>query len=353
MTGEIVLVTGASGHMGFRAVVNALEAGYHVRAAVRNQAKADAILAAPSIKALVPGKKLTFVFVPDIIADGAYDEAVKDVTYILHIASPLAGASDDYERDTIQPAVKGTSGVLKSALKAPTVKRIVITSSIVAVIPWNDFIMEETDQVFTADDRIPDSYPPFVHHFQAYAAAKTRALNVTDKFMETEKPHFEVSNIMPSFFIGKNELITDAKDILSGTNNVAFAPVLGRKSDFPNPGAMSHVDDVAKVHVLALDPKIKGNQNFGLISGGVAGNKWADSIEIVKKHFPEAVKAGRLPANGAQPTKRLLIDTSKTDKILGIKQRSYEDAVVSVAEHYLELLEKAGGKVEILANDDL
>ncbi|KAK3178512.1 hypothetical protein OEA41_000648 [Lepraria neglecta] len=340
MTGELVLVTGASGHMGFRAVVNALEAGYHVRAAVRNQAKADVILAAPSIKALASGTKLTFVFVPDIIADGAYDETVKDVT-------------DDYERDAIQPAVKGTTGVLKSALKAPTVKRIVITSSIIAVIPWNDFIVEETDQVFTADDRIPDSYPPIVHHFQAYAAAKARALNATDKFMETEKPHFEVSNIMPSFFIGKNELITDAKYILSGTNNVAFAPVLGRKSDFPNPGAMSHVDDVAKVHVLALDPKIKGNQNFGLMSGGVAGNKWADSIEIVKKHFPEAVKDGHLPADGAQPSKRLLIDTSKTEKILGIKQRSYEDAVVSVAEHYLELLEKAGGKVEILANDDL
>lgn len=208
--------------------------------------------------------------------------------------------------------------------------------------------MEESDTVFTADNRIPDTHPPFQHTFQGYAASKINALNATDKFVETEKPHFEVTNIMPSFFIGKNELITDAKDILNGTNSVAFAPVLGKKSDFANPGATIDVDDVAKVHVLALGPKVRGGQNFGMMSGGVAGNKWTDALEIVKKRFPDAVKDGRLSADGTQPTKKLLIDTSETEKVLGIKFRSYEEQVVSVTEHYLELLEKAGGKVEVV-----
>ena len=347
MTGELVLITGASGHMGFRAVVNALELGYQVRAAVRNQAKADVILNAPSIKALAPGNKLTFAFVPDIIANGAYDEAVKDVTYILHIASPIPSPSDDYERTAIQPALKSTINILESALKAPAVKRIVMTSSGIAVVSFREFVMEESPRVFTANERIPDVYGPFGHHFQAYAAEKVRALNATDKFIETEQPHYEVSNIMPSFFIGKNELITDAADILNGTNRVAFSPVLGEKADGALPGAMSHVDDVAKVHVLALDPKVPGGQNFGLMSGGVNGNNWGDSVDIVRKHFPEAVKDGRLPANGTQPTKKFLYDTSETDRILGIKQKSYEEQVVSVTEHYLELLEKAAEKVEI------
>ena len=200
--------------------------------------------------------------------------------------------------------------------------------------------------VFTADDRIGDTQPPFAHPAEAYCASKVRALNATDKFMETEKPHFEVSNVMPSVCVGKNELITDAKYILSGSNNTAFAPVLGRKAELPMSGAMCHVDDVAKVHVLVLGRKIEGNQNFGLMSDGVAGNKWSNSIRFAKKHFPQAVKDGRLPADGAQPTHRLLIDASKTDETLGIKQRSYEEAVTSVVEHYLELLEKAGGKVE-------
>lgn len=30
------------------------------------------------------------VVVPDIVKDGAFDSATKDVTYIIHIASPLA-----------------------------------------------------------------------------------------------------------------------------------------------------------------------------------------------------------------------------------------------------------------------
>jgi len=70
MTGERVLLTGARSHMGFRALVEALEAGYHVRVAVRSQSKADLILAAPSIKALNPGSKLEIFKVPEIVADG-------------------------------------------------------------------------------------------------------------------------------------------------------------------------------------------------------------------------------------------------------------------------------------------
>ena len=70
--------------------------------------------------------------------------------------------------------------------------------------------MGETDRVFTADDRIVDFYSYFSHHFQAYPTAKARALNATDRLLTTETPHFEISNIIPSFFIGKNEFITNA-----------------------------------------------------------------------------------------------------------------------------------------------
>lgn len=182
MSSNLVLITGASGHMGYRAVIDALEAGYHVRAAVRSSSKADIILAAASTKALAPGKKLEFVFVPDITADEAYDEAVKDVRYIVHTASPIAFESDKYERDLIAPALKGTTGILKSALKTPTVKRIVITSSIIAIMPWNDFIRDESETVFTVDDRISDQHAPFNHYFQAYAASKTNALNATGAY---------------------------------------------------------------------------------------------------------------------------------------------------------------------------
>ena len=270
MSNKLVLVTGASGHLGFRVVVNALEAGYDVRAAVRSQSKADTILSAASIKALAPKGRLQFILVPEIIVDGAYDEAVRGADYVIHTASALPFETDDHERDVLEPALKGTTGILGSASKAPSVKRIVITSSIVAVMPRN----QETDTTLTADGRIPDSHGPFSNPFEAYCAAKANALNATDAFVQNQRPQFDVINVMPTFFIGKSELITSPKDIIQSTSGFALGPILGQKSDNPRAGVQIHADDVAKVHVLSLNPKVKGNQNFGMTSGGVAGNQW-------------------------------------------------------------------------------
>lgn len=340
MEAELILVTGATGHLGYRTLVLALEAGYKVRVAVRSQAKAETVLAAPSIKALAPGPRLDFTIVPDILADGAYNDAVKAVKAILHIASPLATGKEDHERDIIEPAIKGTTNILKAAAKEPSVKRIVITSSIVAVVPWADFFIRESPHVYTADKSIPDPSGPYSGGYEAYGAAKTKALKATKDFIKTENPAFDVINLMPGFIIGKNELVTDARDVLNGSNGAAFAQILGHASEQTYPGSLVHLDDVAQVHVLALDPGIEGNRDFGIQAGGTDGLLWGDAVDVVKRRFPEAVGDGRLPGSGTQPTKRVRFDTSRTEEVFGIRFRSYEDAVVGLTEHYLELLEK-------------
>lgn len=85
---QLVLVTGGSGHLGFRVLAFALSSGYRIRAAVRSQEKADQIKAAKSVQGHLD--KLEFVIVPDILADGAYDEAVKGADFVLHVASPIS-----------------------------------------------------------------------------------------------------------------------------------------------------------------------------------------------------------------------------------------------------------------------
>lgn len=348
MSGSLVLVTGASGHLGFNVITNALTSGYRVRAAVRSQARADDILAAPTIKTLNPGSALTFTIIPDILAPGAYDTATKDVTYIIHTASPLSEESPDMVKSMIEPAVHGTLNILHAAAKTPSVKRVVITSSVIAVVPWTDFIGVEAERIYTANDTVTDAEvePPFAHHFQAYAASKVKALNATKRFMEEQQRHFTVNNIMPGFFIGKSGLVTRTEDFIDGhgTNKVAFAPIMGYKNPMTFPGTAAHVDDIAKVHVLALGENVKGGQNFGIQTGGVDGIAWDDSIKFAKKHYPKEVEAGVLPANGEQPTKRLRYDTSATEKTLGIKFRSYEEAIISVVDAYFEVLAKRKGE---------
>ncbi len=52
--------------------------------------------------------------------------------------------------------------------------------------------------------------------------------------------------MLPSIFVGKNELVDEAKDILKGTNAVAFGQVLGKVMIVSSsPGTMIHVNDIA------------------------------------------------------------------------------------------------------------
>jgi nucleoside-diphosphate-sugar epimerase len=319
-----------------------LNAGYHVRAAIRSEYKKNEILSAPSIKALNLTDELTFIIVPDLMVDGAYDEAVKGVNYIIHIASPiiLKGAikPEDYETTLVEPAVAGTVNILKAAINSPGIKRVVITSSVVAIAPGEYFFEKDSPDglVIDHESRLPSPSGPYPSEFHAYNASKIAALNATTAFVRDRKPTFDVVNIHPSFVIGRNELVKDAKDITVGTNAVAIAPVLGAKSDTPLTGSSVHVDDVAFMHVKGLDPKVPAGSYIGN-SDDYAGTVWQNATRIAAEHFPKAVEKGFLPNNGLQPTRKLRVDAKKTEEVMGVKFLSFEEQVKSVVEHFLEL----------------
>ncbi|TVY25856.1 putative uncharacterized oxidoreductase [Lachnellula hyalina] len=343
MAGELILVTGGTGLIGIKTIHTALKAGYSVRAAVRSQEKAKAVLATPTVMAINPGSKLTFVIVPDILADNAYDEAVKGVKYIIHIASPVIKGEGftpaQYESELIAPAIKGTTSILSAAHKTPSIQRIVITSSIVAIIPWEEFIAKEVDTVFDDTYEIPFPAGPYTNPFEAYAASKVRALLATKEFLWEKKPQWDIIHIMPSFVVGDNEIITDATLICDSTVSAAFAQVLGRDSRWGAvPSTSVHPADIARLHVAALDPEIEGNQSFLAVSGGERGTRWEEAIGIVNRNFPEAVRKGILPNNGTAKTKRTKVDSSRTEKVFGFKFLGYEEQVKSVVEQYLGLL---------------
>jgi nucleoside-diphosphate-sugar epimerase len=73
MSKGLVLVTGANGYIGAVTVEVLLKAGYSVRGTVRSEASTKAIVAALPQYA----DKLQFAIVPDLVAEGAFDEAVK------------------------------------------------------------------------------------------------------------------------------------------------------------------------------------------------------------------------------------------------------------------------------------
>ena len=327
MGGDLVLLTGGTGHVGYRTLIEALSQGYHVRAAVRSEAKAAEVKAAKSTQPYL--KQLTFVTVPNIEKEGAFDSAVKGVDHIVHLASPLAKPSDDNEANIIQPAIRGTLSILYSALKEPCIKKVIITSSVAAVAP-------SEAKPFTADNVEPDPQGPFDNTFAAYSASKKLAYNRTRDFIAREKPNFDIINIMPTFVIGKNELATTCEAVNAGSNSLAMIPILGMQNLAGTPAFTCHVDDVAFVHIASLKPEIEGNQNFG-VNYGEAPVQWDDAVDIVKQHFPSEVEQGIFPLGGSNKSILVAFDASKTEEVFGIKFKSFEDQIVSLAGYYAGL----------------
>lgn len=337
MSQDLVLLTGATGLVGFRILTELLEQDYKVRLAVRAESKVAALKSALlRTKHAAQENELEFSIVPDMAVSGAFDESVKGgVKFIVHVASPIPAPSDDYEATLIRPAIDTTLTILHSALKEPSVKKVIITSSVAAVIP--DMPVEP----FDADTVEPDPQGPFTHPFWSYAASKKLALNATRKFIAEQSPRFDVVNVMPSFVIGPNGFAASREEYVLGSNRIALSPLLGLTYPEPRPGFACHVDDVAVVHVAALRSDVSGHHNFGVTYNGPDGIEWDAVVEIVKKRLPGLVEKGVFPLGGRVEAQKVPFDARKTEKILNIKFKTFEDMVVDLASDFARVVAKS------------
>lgn len=348
---NLVLITGVTGHIGFRIFIFALQAGYHVRAAVRSADKADKISSNPTYKALnLPSSVLTFTTVPDLEAPGAYDEAVKGVTHVIHVASPIPSAHlsrspSEAEEVFIRPAVQGTLAILKAAKKEHSVKRVIITSSMVATMPpkfWGAVVEPPPDTVFTASSRTSQPPAPYPNLQVSYSASKIASLNESEAWIKSEQPQFSVVNVHPGFVIGPDYLRQTTEEMKGGTNMMVLGLALGAKNDQRRVGSAVHVDDVARVHVGALD-----ETKLYLENGAVKSflthvpARWEDVMAIVKSEYSDAVEKGILKDDGVQATMPISVDAHDTEEVFGFQFVPFDQQVRSVVGRYVELAASA------------
>lgn len=78
------------GFVGICTLQIALAVGYSVKTSVRTLAKAESIRCSPALAKYDFTSRLELPIVPDITVDGAFDDALKNATYVIHVASPLA-----------------------------------------------------------------------------------------------------------------------------------------------------------------------------------------------------------------------------------------------------------------------
>lgn len=204
-TGSWVLVTGASGFLASHVIWQFLDRGFRVRGTVRDVRECLWLLEG-RFKTYAENGALKLVAVPDLSIDGAYDEAVKGVAAILHIAYVTRIVPDPNE--VITPMVAGIRSIMNSAVQESSVKEIVFTSSALAASSlaqnidngmvdrksWNDAALEAAW-----------APPPYgmSHAMANYPASKVAAEKQVWRFVEENKLPFTVNVISPAGIIGE------------------------------------------------------------------------------------------------------------------------------------------------------
>ncbi|KAE8382328.1 hypothetical protein BDV26DRAFT_299714 [Aspergillus bertholletiae] len=338
MASETVLITGASGFVATHIVDSFLRAGYNVRGTVRSKQTANKVRGTfPEYK-----DKLSFAIVPDVSSAKAFDEVIQGVTGVIHTATPFQLIVKDKERDLLRPAIEGTINLLRSIKRnASLVRRVVHTSSFADMLDMSKG--DRPGYIYTEADWNPMTYAQATDintpDIAAYCAAKTLAEYAAWEFMATENPPFDLVTICPPCVFGP---VKNATASLSNLNTSSMeiyrlmAPASQPSHDMPPTLVPAWVDvrDVAEAHLKAFEVPGAGGQRFLVAQGNFNSQQIADILRDRVAEVRDRVPLGK-PRSGLGDI--FGCDASKSEKVLGLRYRPLEEAVVDAARSFLKL----------------
>ncbi len=276
----------------------------------------------------VPQSKLSYIIVKDIAREGAFNEAVvSDPPFdaVIHTASPFHYNITDPKKDLLDPAIIGTTEILKAIkAKAPSVKRVAITSSFASIInPKNHprTYSEENWNPVTMEEALEDPTT-------SYRASKTFAERAAWDFVVNEKPNFQLVTLCPSLVFGPVVHYLNSLEAINTSNARIRDMMQGKMKDKLAPtGVFIWVDvrDLAIAHVKAIELPEAAGKRF-LVTTGYMSNK--DIADCIGKNFPEL--QSQLPSDdteGGVPEDVYEYDNSRSREVLGLEYRSLEECV--------------------------
>ncbi|PPQ88279.1 hypothetical protein CVT25_005442 [Psilocybe cyanescens] len=365
--GDKVLITGANGYIAMWATRLFLERGYSVRGTVRSEDKAK------FMKDYFSSLRLSDQFETTIVEDmvklmvgaqeGAFDEAVKDVDAIAHLATPFPDNFVKEPEEILRPAVQGTVGILQSAIKnGNKVKRIIVTSSCAAVMarPEKPTRFSEVDWNTTAPKQVEEqgSNTPMAI---IYRASKVLAEREAWKFYERHKNEVQWDltvlnppgvSIPHKFFrylgVQLKDVTPSIHDVKSTTSlNTSLQiwcnyVVLGcnkTKQELSDSSCWVDVRDIGLAHVLALERPEAGGERI-IVAEGVSSHSsrfllqdakiftgnyiFQEWLDVANSITPPPFSSHRLPIGFPEildddRVYKITYDKSKEERILGIQ----------------------------------
>jgi dihydroflavonol-4-reductase len=309
-----ILVTGGSGFVGGYCILALLNDGYSVRTTLRSLARIQEVKEALITAGAQRVNDIEFVEA-DLTKDNGWNEAVKDCTYVLHVASPFPMIQPDDENELIAPARDGALRVLKAARDAG-VKRVVLTSSFAAI----GYGQSAKDHVFTENDWTNENAD-----IRAYIKSKTIAEKAAWDFIRKEGAALELSVINPVGIFGpvmgkdRSTSIQLVEALLSGAI----------KEDMPYFFGVVDVRDVATLHLKAMTlPEAKG-ERFLASSDGTLSLK--DVADLIRQERPAlAGKIADFP--GASRELYVTMSNKKARTVLQWTPYTKEEALLATVD---------------------
>jgi nucleoside-diphosphate-sugar epimerase len=139
MTGSLIFITGGTGFIGSHVIDATLRAGYRVRLGIRKPEQAQTVTNRYPKYAL----NIETVVIPDMSKPEAFKSAFNSVDFIFHLASPMPGSGSNVRTEYVNPAVQATEAVLNAAMDFPQIKKIVLMSSALALMPVDALFTKE------------------------------------------------------------------------------------------------------------------------------------------------------------------------------------------------------------------
>ena len=325
-----VLVTGGTGFLAGWTIRELLEKGYAVRTTVRSMKKSENVTSMLE-KEGVDTSRLSFA-VADLTNPDGWDDAMKDVDFVLHVASPLGG--NNHEDPTLIPTAKsGVENVLGAAIRTG-VKKVVMTSSEAANYPD-----KKDPNPAVNEDFWTDMNNKWITNYQRpKIIAERTAWEIIEKQNQTN-----LATILPGSILGPN-----MAGKRSSTDQI-FEMLLKRT---PSPNVIYPVGDVrdlAELHILAMENDAADGQRFIAESEEMTMPEMA---RILKAAYPDRKLSTivipdfviSVMAKFQVPMKVLNTmvglkyhrDSTKARKLLGWNPRPAKETVLDTAQYLID-----------------
>ena len=325
----LVLVTGASGSIATACCAALHNLGYHVRGTVRDPARAS------HLAALCPGIELVAA---DLESDAGWDAACAGCVFLLHLASPFV-LNAATEEALVRPAVEGTKRVLGAALRSGSMKRVVLTSSVVSISEGHEGTAKgEQGYVFTDADWSTT---------KAEMYSKSKLLAEQAAWEMVKGTPLELAVICPAYVQGP---LSSPRDC---TSAMTVKKLLNHEYPMlPNAGFfICDMRDVVAAELAAMTTPCAAGQRYIIHSGSCflpdIGRVLADEygpkgFDVTTRAMPDwlvrllslFIKDLALVKNDLRKLK--LYDASKAERELGIKLHTWQQAVCATADSLIQ-----------------